>query len=360
MKTVSFVGAALVAMGVGGAAHAADPITLKLGGYTRYYVGYADNDDSVGDFQEFDVKGANEVYFLGSTTLDNGLKVSVEMQFEAGGNADTRNNNVDEAYVTLDGAFGRVIIGAENNAAYLMHVSAPDAAGTLESGEINLMGGTWVVRPSGVNSLQKETGIDVESDAEKITYISPSFGGLSVGFSYVPSLGDHDQRPKLEDNLTDMVAAGLSYKTSYRGVGIKASAGYLTVLDENEGVSGTSDYDEVSAGLQVSYAGFTVGGSYANINHDTTTDKGLDGRVFTAGIQYASGPAAVSFAYMDSKAEGAVGGGDDRGKIYQASGKYNLGPGIAAVATVGHVDFEDEGADANDGWTAFSGLKVSF
>ncbi len=360
MKHILFATTAIAAIGLGGIAHAADPITLKLGGYSRYYVGYADNDESVGDYQEFDVKGANEVYFLGSTTLDNGLKVGVDIQMEAGGNADTRKSNIDEAYITLDSSFGRVIIGAENNAAYLMHVTAPDAAGTLESGEINLMGGTWVVRPSGVNSLQKESGIDVESDAEKITYISPSFGGFTAGISYVPSLGDHDQAPKLEDDLTDLVAAGVAYKNSFGGVGVKASAGYLTVLEENETASGTGDYDEVSAGIQLSYAGFTVGGSYANINHDTTTDKGLDGRVFTAGLQYAVGAGAVSFAYMDSKAEGAVGGGDDRGKIYQASGKYNLGPGIAAVTTVGHVDFEDEGADANDGWTAFGGLRLSF
>ncbi len=361
MKTILFASTALVALGVGGIAHAADPIALTLGGYTRYYVGYADNDDSLGDYQDFDVKGANEVYFLGSTTLDNGLKVGVDIQLEAGGNTDTRNNNIDEAYITVDGAFGRVIVGAENNAAYLMHVTAPDAAGTLEASEINLMGGTWVVRPGGVDSLQRESGIDVESDAEKITYISPAFGGLSVGFSYVPSLGDHDQRPNLEDDLTDLVVVAAAYKASFGGVGIEASAGYLTALEENEIASGTSDYDEVSTGLQLSYAGVTVGGSYVNINENTAaTNSSRDGRVLTAGVQYATGPAAVSFAYMDSKAEGAAGGGDDQGQIYQASGKYNLGPGVAAVATVGHADFEDEGADANDGWTAFGGLQLSF
>ena len=72
---------ALVAAGfVAGQAEAADPIKLSVGGYMNQYVGYADQDeDGQENFAEVKVESETELYFRGSTTLDNGLTIGVNI-----------------------------------------------------------------------------------------------------------------------------------------------------------------------------------------------------------------------------------------------------------------------------------------
>ncbi len=372
MKKILLASTAVVAFGLAGAAQAADPIALKLGGYSKWLAGYADNDleGTDAEVQEFDVKGTAEVWFLGSTTLDNGLKIGVDMQLESGGQAHTRSNNIDEAYVTIDGGFGRIILGAENSAPYLLHVTAPDAAGHLENPEVNFMAGNWIMNPAvltggpgAVTVLDFESAPDEAGDAEKITYIMPSFAGFTAGVSYTPGLDNihaHVQSPMLDDAvLTDLVGVGVAYNNSFGGVGVKLSGGYEVATDNSAAIS---EHEEFSVGAQFGFAGFTLGGSYNKLSQEDAAgdDFLMDGRVWTAGIQYATGPAAISFAYMDTKHEGSAADPEENeGQVYQVSGKYNMGPGVDAVATIGHADFETEAGD-NDGWAAFGGLSLAF
>ncbi len=87
-------------------------------------------------------------------------------------------------------------------------------------------------------------------------------------------------------------------------------------------------------------------------------------------LQYASGPYAVSFGYFRSEVEGIrVNTKKDVIEFYQASGKYNLGPGVDVLATVGYADYKDErkgsmgvsdAAYENSGWAAMTGLSLAF
>ena len=159
-------------------------------------------------------------------------------------------------------------------------------------------------------------------------------------------------------------------------------------------------------GAQLSYAGFTLGGS-AQITHDNgngltntlllsagdtraglvslSSTKGgaaLDfgGQAYDVSLQYASGPYAVSFGYYHSGVNGIrrndsgnaftnSNGKQDTTDLYQASGKYNLGPGVDALATVGYVDYKDQrkgtlgvsdAAFEDTGYAAMTGLSLTF
>jgi outer membrane protein OmpU len=128
---------------------------------------------------------------------------------------------------------------------------------------------------------------------------------------------------------------------------------------------------EWSAGTQIAYGNFTVGGSFRKIDGDEAlgaTAGDQDATVWDAGIMYASGPWAVSFYAFQSVSEGnqAV-AEDDKFTVYQVSGKYTLGAGVDALASIGHAEYDDETAEAaggdanhNSGWAVMTGLGLTF
>jgi predicted porin len=90
---------------------------------------------------------------------------------------------------------------------------------------------------------------------------------------------------------------------------------------------------------------------------------------WNAGISYSSGPFGVSLAWFNGERDG----GSNGVKTYLAaemntvhlSGKYALGPGVTAAATLGYNEITDEssgadGSNDNDGVYIVSGVKLSF
>jgi hypothetical protein len=401
MKKVLIASTALVAatMVSAGAASASEKIKLDLGGYSKWFVVGA---WQKGSFQRasnlqpvaVDIKGDNEVFFGGETTLNNGLKVGINIELEAGGNVDTRANAanpqntdvIDKSSVFVEGGFGKVIIGTEANGAVLLHVMAPDAAGNWGSDGI-LTGGNAIAAPawaSGAIGLRTTTEIDTDDNAEKITYVSPSFYGFTVGGSYIPNALSEDNRGveggSTNNQLNTTTGAvpaygvGALYANTFGDFGVKASAGFVWYDLTRAGKAGNADLGyhgeanhEWSVGTQLSYKGVTLGGSYRNISDEVTAAAGrnsFDGHVWDAGVSYASGPYAVSFSYLQSQYEGSTTiAKDDKEEVYQASGKYALGPGVDALASAGYVKYTGETAAAdqnNKGWVVMSGLSLAF
>lgn len=387
MKKVLIASTALVAatMFSAGAASASEKIKLNLGGFSKWWVVGAWQDDSFqannntagrqGDYNSVDVKGDSEIYFGGSTTLDNGLQVGIDVQLEA----QTEADQIDESYVWLAGGFGKVIVGSKNNGTYLIHNTAPDAAGNWNEGGIMTGHGTAIVKPTDVSTITplsgtgNTTAILTDGDSDGITYVSPTFYGVTFGASYKPSTSeDNRATTNLQGEVaSEIYGAGLLYANTFGGVGVKADIGWATYDLEtvnNTFLRNKTGVNEYSAGLNLSYAGFTLGGSYRQILADTdaTAAANLDvsGKAWDVGLQYASGPYAVSLSYFQSKVEGEVNEGrDDKIELYQLSGKYNLGAGVDALASVGHASFKDEGGrieDKNKGWVAMTGLSLAF
>ncbi|MBF0323867.1 MAG: porin [Alphaproteobacteria bacterium] len=387
MKKVLIASTALVAAGLltTGSASAAEKIKLNLGGFSKWWVvgAWQDSAFEAGTgrgYANVDVKGDNEIFFGGDTTLDNGMKIGVNFELEAGGGTETSTSTpdvIDKSYVFIESGIGKVIVGSEANGAVLLHVMAPDAAANWGS-EGLLISGSSIVQPATV-SVMKTTEIDTDDNAEKITYVAPTFYGLTLGASYIPNASGTGNASKGEDNSNQALSqsvygVGAGYANTFGPIGLKLSTGFVWGDANAAGVTG--DLQELSAGTQLTWGPVTVGGSYRQRILDEKSGNGagaiaanIDGRVWDAGIVYDGGAWQVSFAYLDSQAEDSITKGEDALTVYQVSGKYNLAPGVDLQASGGFVEWDDESAKAsgntgdanhNEGWTIATGIALTF
>src|SRR5471030_605486 len=140
------------ALAVGGLmatpAMAADPIKMGVGGYYQFYAlagqiegNYATNGTSM-QFKGFQFIQEGEIHFIGQSKMDNGTTIGVRVELE-GWNPPTNTNSataptgsaalassartIDEAYMFAFGDWGRVEIGAKDDAPYVMYYGAPSA-----------------------------------------------------------------------------------------------------------------------------------------------------------------------------------------------------------------------------------------
>ncbi|MCK5446147.1 MAG: porin, partial [Rhodospirillaceae bacterium] len=68
MKKILLGTTAIVALtAITSEALAADPISLSLGGFQKFYVGIANDTDAENEYMDFGMQHDSEVYFKGST-----------------------------------------------------------------------------------------------------------------------------------------------------------------------------------------------------------------------------------------------------------------------------------------------------
>jgi outer membrane protein OmpU len=422
MKKILFASTAIVAatMITSGTASASEKINLQLGGFSKWWVvgvwnsaDYQQSSATAGgtnarSYNNVDVKGDNEVWFGGSTTLDNGLKVGVDIHLEAGGHTDVTTDTIDKSYIYVEGGYGKIIAGKVKNGTSLLHVQAPDAAGNWGNGGI-MTGNYAVAKPASVNIMSggNTTTIDSVGNSKVITYVAPTFYGLTVGASYLPTANTSSNAGGVDASRTtanidagatlrDIAGAGALYANTFAGVGVKVSAGAVTAKyrgDQNITTSGNasalpSTWFEQAYGTQLTYAGFTLGGSWhqqrnngvndtadaASLGEQTQYKGSLgNGSSFDLGLQYATGPYAVSMAYYHSAVQhnmmnaNAALNGNDTVDAYQLSGKYSLGAGVDLLASAGYIEYNGAApkvtpgdVNHNSGWTVMSGLSLTF
>ena len=409
MKKILIATTALVAAGfIATGAQAADKIKLELGGFSKWFVvgvwqdrNYRKSDAATGNqpsFNNVDVKGQSDITFSGSVKLDNGLDVGVFTAMRAGTNtgvnAGDSQNLIDRAYLYVGSGYGKVIMGVLQNATHLLHVQAPESIGQwgedglLTNGNIiqvpfNFFG----VNANGINSTSILPGQD-GGKVEGISYISPTFYGLTIGGSYIPNDRKNVRGPvNIEGTMNDFFSAGANYTNNFGDIGVKASFGWARSNFGRQWTGGGSDTNQTvnffNTGLNLSYAGFTLGGSMRWNAHDMT-DGGLNsiyappgislnGHAWDIGLMYATGPWAASVSYYNSRVDGfsrSNAGKKEEVNFVQASAKYDLGPGVALQGLVGYGEYkgfanirETQSVDVgtlNRGWTAMTGVAVQF
>ncbi|MDV7339863.1 porin [Terasakiella sp. A23] len=359
--TTALVAAAVVA----GQAQAADPIKLSLGGFAQAWVGYADQ-ETVGtnDYASVTVQQDTEIYFRGSTKLDNGLTVGVVIDKEADSNATVQ----DDVYVSVSSdALGTVRLGATKGASYGLSHASPDVGIGHNDGDIQ----NWIASNI-TNADFANNTFTSGADGQKVVYLTPNFGGFQAGASYgiVPesptgtvNVGGTSTTSDIQYNV------GVAYNGDFGGVSVGADVNYELI--DNGGTNGTSVNNESKgrAGLSIGVAGFTIGGSYiAKNNVGAVSSKDMTG--WDAGVSYETGPYGVSFSYMslsqDDKTAGSVAAvQEDEKDSWMISGSYDLGAGVALKGSVFGADFDDASATGtnaldNDGFGVVAGLSISF
>jgi len=383
---------------------------VQVGGYMEQYAAWASPevegfiDD---EYDGIDNKGEAEVHFQPSITLDNGLQIGADVQLE--GNTDG-SDQIDESFLFLDGSFGRVLLGSENSAGYLMHYGAPDVTFlNVNSGSL-----TKFIPFSGTVFGHTDTDGDVDSlqvgndifrgtlgatyienglnnDAQRFTYFTPRFAGFQVGVSYARDPRQDDQNQLNLDveevGLNNIFDVGANYVNSFGAFDIAVSGRYGIATndtdfddvfpdDDDEDLFEDDAFDENpqiwSAGLNVGFAGFTIGGSFAEQNNSEVSD----GTGWDAGVAYETGPWGISFTYFDGhnadneNSAAGFGDADEDLKQYLLGLNYDLAKGVALNAFGAYAEFDEEIGDAGgpnvaegddvDGWVVGTGIKISF
>jgi predicted porin len=340
------------------------------------WFGYVNNDDAAAqDFTGFDVKSDSEIHFKGSTTLDNGISVGVNVQLEANHNG---GDQIDESYLIVKGGFGEINLGSENSAMYKMHYAPAEFGISLNSGDqtgwlsttrtVDANNGSRISEGGYFRAPFGSTYIEPlrANDSEKLTYYTPRIEGFQLGLSYSPDTAqDRNGQPNRDTRNTDLMLAGLNFNRSFGSTNVRASLGYGTVLD---GIAGTNtEASAFNAGLGLGFGGLGFGISYASFD-----DSGAnDGSGLNAGVNYSSGPWGVSLSYFHGEKDGAttagVLSGDGEIDTFMLSAKYALGPGITAAGTVAHTTLKSDdtglvGTDSAEVEATYVvvGMKLSF
>lgn len=356
--TALTVGACTLA---GPVAIAAEPINVKVGGYMEQFFGYVDQDLPGVDVTGFDVKSDTEIWFTGSTVLDNGVEFGVNVQLEG----NTTSDQIDESFMTVAGGFGRVIIGSENSAMFLMHVAPRDFGFGLNSGDnvewvdfTGIGGDTGAFRGAFASTYVEPGRVN---DVNRLSYFSPQLAGFQLGASWVPdSTEDSNVSADRNASLHDGFTVGANYRGSVGPAKIAASLGWGT-MQAGEGTT-ASDPSAYNAGLSIGVADWTLAAAYAHADGDSAAG---DTTGWTVGLTYTPGPWKVSlagfFGDRDGSATANAGGAGAREATYdtvQFEAGYDLGPGVSLVGVLGYANLEDRSGFGSDSEAAYGVTMV--
>lgn len=373
------------------AAPAFAQVKLDLGGYTGIYAVYTDQDDAadtgvgavLGDSREFDILRSTEIHFGGETTLDNGLTVGAHFEMEADGNY-AEGNNLEESYIYMSGSWGRVNVGAEDGAAYLLQVAAPSADDWIDGARVLIQPFNYINADSGLAD-NYFAAVDYDQDvapyADKFTYLSPIMNGLQLGLSYTPDVADASTEVALNENdIEDAFGASYEAAVRYEGmfnnVGVNVGAGYTLVDLEKKGTQATGDAQDDRAvwnvGLDLNIGPFGIGAvylvdDYGEVANSATTTRD-DEKTWVVGVDYTTGPFKLGASYLDQdgtqNVAGAVGTDGVETKKYTGGVTYTYGPGMTFRGSISHIKHDNVATtgpgDKIDATSVLLGTVINF
>jgi outer membrane protein OmpU len=321
MKKLLLLSTALVGVTMM-SAPASAAVKLNTGGYIDAYAAWADNNEAAGaanSLRTFNWRRDSELFFAGSTTLDNGLTVGINYELDLGQAVQT-----NEVYTYFSGGWGRVNIGAEDGAAYLLQVNAPSADSNVDGMQVtvqavnsiddvfsNLTGAQGTTGLPGLpnmgtldyNHLSSPTDGALQA-RDRITYLTPKFNGFQAGVSFAPQDGQAavgaDVAPMALDQVAgtyDNVWEGSArWDGEFQGFGIALGGGYshaalqsdvgltnafagssVVVIGGNSTTAAPVVSDGLTqwnAGLNLAWSGFSLGGAYRRA--ETENHNGVD------------------------------------------------------------------------------------
>lgn len=368
------------------------PITVVVGGYHEQTFGYARNKNGVtypaplgtaGRANRFSQMSDSEIHFGGRTTLANGITVGFDVQLEGntpgGAFGPQLMDTIDESYLFVDGAFGRLVIGSENDAPYIMNYSIPGAGRAF--GPLESLATSYILRPSNftiIDTVQSgkfpvggstlvpggNGNVQFGNDQQRISYFSPRFFGFQGGISYTPNnLEDTNGFQDRRAQRTNGWSGAANYVNSFGGVSVAASVGvaYWPKLSNATAKPNNSNYWDSSVGLQIGYQGFLVGGGYRRVS---VSGDSADGTAWGIGASYTSGPSAVGLSYLTSSAEGSTAiTRNDKFQQVLLSGSYSIGPGVDLIGSAFYIKYDEETGGSgfdNSGVGVVSGIRLTF
>jgi predicted porin len=347
-------------------------VTLEVGGYMEQTAGLARNQPGVrvarqggapavvGAPNATGQRADSEIWFRGRGRIAGDVIIGFVVQLEADSQPDRQ---IDESYLFAEGRFGRLLLGAENDAAYLQHVSAPRAGaawGVLESAATG-----WVHKPRHVAFLGTTAPL-ATGDDRKITWFTPRAGGVQLGLSLTPAQSEtgRDVADRLRER-TDMLSGSANGRWTMGETRLSVSAGWVHGPGAVQATTAErrAAIDDAALGAELRHRRIAVGAGFRRLANPGGPQHG---RAIAAGVAWESGHVAAGFGILRSRTAGTPASlGADRGDLAVLSASYRLAPGAHLTGAVFAARFSNGlsayGAeDRNRGHGAVSGLRLSF
>jgi len=315
---------------------------MNVGGFMEQWFGYAKG--ATRDNEGFDEQTDAEIAFEPQITLDNGIQIGVDVQLEA----QTDGDQIDQQYAWVEGNFGRLEMGSNDSAPYLMAIGLPSAGLGLDSGDAP----DWI---GAINGLLITTtyNLTAEDDSsEKVNYFTPRFSGFQLGVSYIPELAqDIDAPPNEANGVRDNAfGIGLNYEGSFNDFSIGASAGYMYFGDD-DALAG-DEPEDYGFGLSLGYGGFTLTGTYNQLDDSSAGDI----ESFGVALMYETGNLGLSLGYIHGDDDASQADSD----AFEFGASYTLGPGVSTHFSFFYVNQDSAFGSDLEGAAAVGGLALSF
>jgi len=349
---------------------------------------------------------------------DNGLGYGAYIELNADTNANdttANNNSARRTYIYVESGFGRIETGATgdagnalkvgaetlahgtggiagdfykyvdlanggiaNNAKYAILPGLPTAAGM--PGEANV--GYTAGFSGGAGTLKKDTHDD-RANANKISYYTPRIDGLQAGVSFTPDQAEHGTANGFTSAnggaselgggfpaFIDVWNGGVNYETRYNDIAIStAITGEYGDAKDSGTTSATIDgLEAYSFGLNLSYAGFTIGGSYADApEFGLSKSYNSSMHYWTLGGAYEFGPLGTSITYLSStvKHGSSASAPDASFQNVSFGADYKLAPGLLPYLEVSFFETDSGSSSSsttvdNKGTIFIGGTQLNF
>ena len=359
MKKVLYSTTALAAAGLLALspvdAQAAEKVKLGLGGYYIWFAGASshDHDDGQG---AVNMVSDSEIYVRGNTTLDNGIRVDAIIQFETD---QVSGGIIDESYLKVGNMkqWGEFRLGSTKSAHFLFRAFGPHVS-TISNATNHQQTVQFVpsrTRNNPTAFFSHEGG----ADRMLAMYVTPNLNGFQGGISFTPAHANSDAPAMTEGEMpgdSDNVSVGANYKGKFGDASVGLSGGLTQV-------TGASEYTTTQFGANVSFAGFSIGGHWAEREDDKENSTAANIEGWMAGIGYKNGPWNTALTWLYTEKDSSSAPGADESNQISLGMTYSLGAGVTVGASVFSIEHNDEtGApdQNNEGVGALGGIRVNF
>jgi outer membrane protein OmpU len=294
---------------------------VSISGYYEWK--YQSRSSTVAASDGTSMANESEIHVKFSNKTDSGLTITMATELATDEGDSTTS---DESSLTIEGGFGKLVLGENDNAADNYAIDAEDVVGE----EIQATGSTSL-------SLT-DTDLETTGDQNKISYHLPAMGGLKAGISY------SDDGTDSTSGAQDSVEIGAQYTIDAGGASITIGG----ATRNTEQVSGTVDTESSNIGISV-----TSGNITAKVAQATYEATNKDEEANGVGVSFKVSDAMTIGAYT-IKVEDGTGTTDEEYANTGAEVKYTIASGLTAFLNVNDYDYKT-GAGTGAGTTADSG-----
>lgn len=268
----------------------------------------------------------------------------------------------ENVYLSFSSSFGEISVGQLYNAAYQMAVGAPNIGYFRVN---NSPIADFIINPNWqqnneVTSFKtlNSTFLNTDGEAFKFVYTTPEYKGTKLSVSYTP---DSYSKSGLINKYTDYdnkssYALGLYNLSNFANYEVETSLGYAYNHKNNQ---------EISAGFNVYYKGWTLGSSYRqtftssndypfNKNIPYLYDAYRKGKAFNIGVKYEIGPIETALSYYASHSDIS----DNRDNILTWSNKFAFHKYMNLYFVSAYAKYRNEYKDNDEGFAFISGIEI--